>query len=316
MELQHLKLFVAVADAGSISAASVVVHLAQPALSRRIQELERELGGPLLERHPRGVRLSPLGVELLAHARDLLSQHERFVASARRQVASVPLRIGMVDYGLLRGVLALALARFRETAPDQPVAVVEEPMHRQPELVEAGELDLGFASGDWEFPASLRAELMLRDPLEAVLLPASHRLAREPAVEMRDLSGERLFGDPIERQPAFFGAVFDGLRAAGWRRGRYGACSTHRQIDESVRHGQGFSVVPRSLAEFAPEGTVIRPIATARPGEATSPAPLAYDCHLVYRQGGGTRRQGALERLQALLSDARDELVAGTPPAA
>ncbi|MDF1505850.1 LysR family transcriptional regulator, partial [Roseisolibacter sp. H3M3-2] len=69
MELRHLRYFVAVAEEANVSRAAERLLVAQSALSRQLQDLERELGAPLFERLSRGVRLTPAGEALLERAR-------------------------------------------------------------------------------------------------------------------------------------------------------------------------------------------------------------------------------------------------------
>lgn len=310
MELLHLRLFVAVVDAGSITAASTVVRLAQPALSRRMQELERELGGALFARTARGVSLTPLGSAFLGHARDLLAAHGRFLDVARRDFAAPPLRVGSVDYGLPRYIHELALLRFADEYPQYRVLEVAQPMHRQPELVMRGELDLGFAAGGWEFPVTLQSTTLLHEPLRQVLLSATHPLARHHAIHLASLSGEQLLGDPVEQQPAFFGLVFRELRDAGWQRGRYAAVASHEEIHELVHQGRGFTIGPDSLARFLPRGTVVRPLDAANLAECPKLTALTYDWHAVWRADDVSPAAAARERLLALLAEARADVTA------
>jgi len=84
MELRHLRYFVAVADAGSLSVAAERLHTSQPSLSRQIRDLEEEVGAQLLTRSARGIDLTPAGRAFLEHARLVLSQVEAATEAARR----------------------------------------------------------------------------------------------------------------------------------------------------------------------------------------------------------------------------------------
>src|SRR6202041_361117 len=85
MELRHLRYFIAVAEAGSLTeAAERKLHTAQPSLSRQIRDLEHEVGVPLLTRNPRGTELTSAGKAFLDHARLALLQVDAACEAARR----------------------------------------------------------------------------------------------------------------------------------------------------------------------------------------------------------------------------------------
>src|ERR1700677_2295596 len=85
MELRHLRYFIAVAEAGSLTvAAQRMLHTSQPSLSRQIRDLEDEVGAQLLTRRARGIELTPAGRAFLEHARSALSQAEAATGAARR----------------------------------------------------------------------------------------------------------------------------------------------------------------------------------------------------------------------------------------
>src|ERR1700682_3168272 len=89
MELRHLRYFVAVAEAGSLTvAAERKLHTSQPSLSRQIRDLEDEVGAQLLRRSARGIELTPAGRAFLDHARSALSQVE--AGPKRRAGALLP----------------------------------------------------------------------------------------------------------------------------------------------------------------------------------------------------------------------------------
>jgi len=126
VSLRQLEYFVAVVDEGSFTAAALRLHVSQPGLSHQIQTLERQLRGPLLERLPRGVRLTPAGRTALPHARASLAHAERASTSAMRAsgVDAGELHVGTL-YSISVGVLPAALRTWRRKYPDVQVRLVE-----------------------------------------------------------------------------------------------------------------------------------------------------------------------------------------------
>src|SRR5882672_11615447 len=144
VSLRQLEYFVAVVDEGSFTAAAARLHVSQPGLSHQIQALERELRGPLLERLPRGVRLTPAGRTALPHARASLAHAERASSAAMRAsgVDAGELHVGTL-YSISVGVLPAALRTWRGTYPDVQVRLVE--FRHTNDLIaamEAGQADL------------------------------------------------------------------------------------------------------------------------------------------------------------------------------
>lgn len=116
--LRALECFVATVQAGSITRAAAQLHLSQPALSHQIAVLETELGAPLLERLPRGIRPTIAGREALRHAREALEAADR-VVQAGRAVAALDegqLRIGCAG-SMTAGLLAPMLRAWRKRHP-------------------------------------------------------------------------------------------------------------------------------------------------------------------------------------------------------
>jgi DNA-binding transcriptional LysR family regulator len=112
VELSDLRAFVEAARQGTFTAAAAGLFTTQPALSRRIARLERELGGVLFDRvNRRAPRLSPLGDAILPHAEHLLAEYERF-AEAARAVASG--QQGVVTVAMSQQACSYSLASFQE----------------------------------------------------------------------------------------------------------------------------------------------------------------------------------------------------------
>src|SRR5262250_1924450 len=120
MELRHLRYFVAVGEEQHYGRASERLHVAQPALSRQIQDLEEELGVKLFDRLARGVKISVAGASFLDDARRILQQvneaSSRAVRVARGQ--SGILRVGFTESASWHGVVPDSFRQFRQRQPD------------------------------------------------------------------------------------------------------------------------------------------------------------------------------------------------------
>ncbi|MBB1158803.1 LysR substrate-binding domain-containing protein [Amycolatopsis dendrobii] len=124
--LRQLEYLVTVVDTGSFTRAAEQLHVTQPALSHQMRALEHSVGGPLLERLPRSVRLTPMGRAMLPHARAALADAERARCAARQASGQVAgeLLIATV-YSVSLGVLPPALRVWRRERPDVDVRLFE-----------------------------------------------------------------------------------------------------------------------------------------------------------------------------------------------
>jgi len=133
MELRHLRYFVAVGEEQHYGRASSRLRVAQPALSRQIQDLEEELGFKLFERLPRGVKLNVAGKLFLQDARRILQEVNEAAGRAGRVARGLSgtLRVGFTENASWRGVVPDSFRSFREQQPDaklqlQPTASLEQ----------------------------------------------------------------------------------------------------------------------------------------------------------------------------------------------
>src|SRR6267378_2659329 len=157
VSLRQLEYFVAVVDDGSFTTAAARLHVSQPGLSHQIQALERQLGGPLLERLNRGVRLTPAGRIALPHARASLAHAERARTAALRAsgIDAGELHVGTL-FSISVGILPGALGIWRLRYPDVSVRLVE--FRRSTDLIaamEAGQADVavGPTPEGWDGPS-------------------------------------------------------------------------------------------------------------------------------------------------------------------
>ena len=146
MELRHLRYFVAVAEAGSLTvAAARKLHTSQPSLSRQIRDLEAEVGAQLLTRRARGIELTPAGRAFLDHARVVLSQVEAAAEAARRVAHPVKPCFSM---GFLTGHeltwMPEALRILREELPNIDVMISSQYSPLLADGLSKGKIDAAF----------------------------------------------------------------------------------------------------------------------------------------------------------------------------
>ncbi len=153
MELQHLRTFVAVADAGSLTRAAESLHLSQPAVSAQIRALEASLDLPLFHRAARGMRLTDAGREFLAAAGRMLQQAEGLAHLAQRLRGDGPrtLRLGTIDCGYdikLARIIGMTAQRYPQLEVHLQAGNSGQHIHA---LLDH-DLDITFAEGTFADP--------------------------------------------------------------------------------------------------------------------------------------------------------------------
>jgi DNA-binding transcriptional LysR family regulator len=196
MNLRQLQYLVAIAEEGSFTRAAEQLLVAQPSLSQQIKSLEQELGGPLLERVPTGVRLTAAGKAFLPEARAAVAHAERARRNAR---SALGLEAGEIEVATVTsvafGVLPEAFERWHERYPGTTI-MLREYTHRRA-LDDAvrlgvGDVAVGPRPPEWHGPV---VELGWEEFV--VVLPASDPLARNKRSVALEQLAERdwvLFG--------------------------------------------------------------------------------------------------------------------------
>lgn len=171
MEIRQLRYFVRIADLGSVSRAAEALHVAQPALSQQIAQLEGELGQPLLVRRSTGVRMTEQGEVFYRHAQRILKELAD-LPGAVQQAGSQP--CGTVALGLPQSTASQyampLLAALRERHPAIEVEFFDEISGNLLQAVTRGRLDMAVLVND-EHAALLQAEPLLEETLYLVSRP-------------------------------------------------------------------------------------------------------------------------------------------------
>ncbi len=261
MELRHLRYFLAVAEELHFGRAAERLGIAQPPLSRQIQNLESELGFKLFDRSRRRVELSAAGAVLVGRARDVLERLDEAVREARRTSAG---QRGRVSVGYPSSLAYTALSglprAFRREFPAVELVVRELPLAEQLEGLKNGQLDVGFVRGPL-VDRELAYECVRREPL-MLAVPADHPLAGRKRLTLASVAREPFVFFPRARAPAFFDLLLGLCQKAGFTpQIRHEA--PQADVLSLVAAGFGISIMPASVREIRRADVVFRPFAGA-----------------------------------------------------
>jgi DNA-binding transcriptional LysR family regulator len=175
LQLDWLRAFVTVVDAGSLTAAAPLVHRSQSALSMQLKKLEEAIGRPVLSRGPRLMELTPSGQELLGHARRLLALHDDALSALRGPALTGRVTLGVPDdYAV--AYLAPVLRSFAARHAGVELTLVCEQSTLLIPKLQRGELDLAVVTRD----RPQRGTLLFLEPLVWVGAAAHEGWRREP----------------------------------------------------------------------------------------------------------------------------------------
>jgi DNA-binding transcriptional LysR family regulator len=299
IELSLLRQFVAVAETEHVGRAAQALHISASPLSRRVQQLEAELGLALFTREKKRLRLTAAGRELLDEARGLLAKARRLEASARDLGAGVrgTLRLGFVEGAVHAGVLPEALSALRRAAPGLRVELESLRSSRQLGALLKGELDAGFLYGPTA-DSRLRARRVVDEPLVLVVAEAS-ALGRRRWLP-KELEAEPFIALPEHASPSARAALLAACARVGFVPDVRCEVAEPSAVLRLVAAGVGIAIVQASLAKSPgvravrlPPGFALRvQVLYATP---TSPSPLASRLESTLAGLGARRRAGPTE---------------------
>jgi len=258
MEIRHLRYFFAVAAHGSVAEASRRLNIAQPALSRQIQDLEEELRASLFIRGARGVTLTAAGQQFYKDTerllQDLDAAKERVSRVVTGQLGS--LRIGMTPNYTWHPALLKPLQKYRQAHPS--VALLLEPVMsaRQLDDIRAGTLDGGFLAWRNHEDEHLRGVTMFSNRL-LLAVPASSQMARKPPAQLKDLRDEPCIWFPRARSPSYYDFLIHQCLAAGFSPKLVQLGTDVSTILGLVAAGMGYSIVSEASRFNCPRDVVL-----------------------------------------------------------
>lgn len=259
MELRHLRYFVAVGEEQHYGRAAERLNVAQPALSRQIQDLEEEVGFKLFDRLPRGVKISSAGKLFLDDARRILNHVNEAIARAQRAARgqSGTLRVGFTENASWQGVVPDSFRRFRERQPDAELQLNPLTSLEQIEAVRSGRLDAGFVFNMPKPDPELDQVLVARQHV-ALAAPREHPVAKLKRLRLRDLADASFVWFPRRESPGFYDRLMHECFRGGLKSPRIVQEAVNQAtILSLVSHGMGVGFVNGTVRWRCPESVVI-----------------------------------------------------------
>jgi DNA-binding transcriptional LysR family regulator len=262
VDLRHLRYFQAVAEELSFSKAARRLHVAQPALSRAVQELEEILGLEVLLRNRRSVSLTPAGALLLNETRLLLQRLEEATRRVQRTAAGEEgeLRLGFIGPPT-QSFLGRIVKEFRRRYPRVTVVLEERTPERVWEMVARGRLAVGLTRPVLPHETPGLHTLVLREEQLWAALPKGHPLAKSPEIRWRQLANEPLI--ILSRREGV--SLHDAVLAA-CRRARFMPMLAHtpsliNTVLSYVEAGAGVGIISDSICSLGQgQPLVFRPL--------------------------------------------------------
>jgi LysR family transcriptional regulator, benzoate and cis,cis-muconate-responsive activator of ben and cat genes len=246
MELRHLRYFTTVAAEGSFSRAAEKLNIAQPPLSRQIQQLEEELGVRLLDRG-RPITLTEPGRYLFEQGRQILQRVDDMRAMTKRIAKGLVLQfnIGFVA-STLYDALPELIRRFRIIVPGVEVQLVELSTLEQVAALKDGRIDVGF--GRLRFDDEMITRSIIREEKLCLAVPAGHPLCdKSGPLRLRHTASEPVIIYPKSPRPSYADQVLGFYRDAGMEPTIGSEAKELQTALGLVASGGGICVVPASV---------------------------------------------------------------------
>jgi len=256
LELRHLAALDAVAAEGTFGRAALRLGYTQSAVSQQIAALERLVGAPLFDRPggPRPVTLTPLGVVVLGHARDVLRRVRHAGDDIDRFLAG---EVGRIDVGTFQSVstalLPAIVGRLRADHPGADIRVFEtDDQEDTCRALRTGEIDVAFTIGD--LGPGFTSIALLDDPFVLIALPDEVGDGPYPTGRLVDqpLIGQQLCYCQIH--------IDNGLRNAGVEPNYVFRTNDNGAVVAMVRAGMGMSVMPLLAVDIEDPSIAVRPL--------------------------------------------------------
>ncbi|MFL4476366.1 LysR family transcriptional regulator [Paeniglutamicibacter sp. MACA_103] len=259
MEFRQFEAFLAVAEELHFGRAAEKLHMAQPALSRSIRLLERELGTELFERTTRKVRLTPSGEALLEPAK-VINVHVDGVKRIARSAQQGEIGLVKVGFAGTTGYSIMSILA-REVSREQPgISLALQPQMYSGEalsMLRDGEIDLGVISS--AAPVGI-STLLVRNETLVVAVPSDHALADKDEVGVGELRDQRFIAYPASHGSRVRDAMLSLCATAGFVPHVAQEAPDPYSMLALVGAGVGVAIVVGSSSHIQVDGVTYRPL--------------------------------------------------------
>lgn len=261
LELRHLRYFAAVARERSFTRAADALHMAQPPLSRQVQQIEEAVGTTLVDRSKRPLELTPAGrlfheqaLQVLQRMEQLHRTMESFVAAERPR-----LNIGFVP-STIYGCLPDVIRNLRVDAPTVDINLEEMTSLEQAVALKDGRIDVGF--GRLAVDDQGLSQIILRHEAVVLALPLDHPFARGGSrIELKQLSPYPLIIYPRSPRPSYADLMLALLREHDVEPAEIREVMEVQTAVGLVAAGTGLCLVPQSVQRLGRADVIYRNIA-------------------------------------------------------
>ncbi|MFC3569355.1 LysR family transcriptional regulator [Paracoccus simplex] len=257
LDLRHLRAFATLGQELHFRRASESLRVAQPALTKTIQQLEDHVGTPLLVRSTRRVELTEAGRVFLAEIADVTGQIDRAVERARKAARGVrgELRIAYTDFAI-NGALPHFLRAFNEAHADIYLDLIFMPTIHQHEAILRHRIDIGFLYGvSDQQPIN---SLLFDENDYVAILPVNHHLAERDQLALSDLKAEKFVFGTGDSWMIFRNQVFAECRARGFLPEISLEATNSDGIFGLVIAGAGVAIYSSAIGNMPRQGIAIR----------------------------------------------------------
>jgi len=250
MDLRHLRIFLAVCEAGTMTRAAEIVYMTQPSVSQVIAELEKEYGVRLFERLNHRLYLTAAGEQLRSYASHIVNLSEQVKKELADQTAQGAIRVGAsltIGAHLLPGIIKA----YRQELPEVEIFTQVDNTSVIEKLIMEDRIDLGLVEGP-VYSAHIREEMLCEDDLVIICGPG-HPFWGEGMIEINRLAGKPFI---IREQGSGTRDIFEKIMneaGANWK--IVGVYNNTEAIKQAVRENLGLAVVPKiSIKEEVERG--------------------------------------------------------------